>query len=912
MDFKPLFCLRKQVKVLYILTMTTLKMKIVPLCRALAFIYFLFNISHAKTVDSSTAETVAKNYLVLKGQAILAAKEFDVVIENKFKQNITYYIYGFNDGGFIIVSGDDSTLPILGYSLKSKFKKDELPPALIDLLNHYSEQINYAIESKTDNSKNIQQWNKLIDFEGSYSDNTDINFSISSSEVEPLISTKWDQGCYYNALCPPHYYGPCNHVVTGCVATAMAQIMKYWNYPTTGRLYGTYLHPTFGILSANFGATTYNWSEMPNTLSSNNNAVATLMYHCGVSVHMDYSPVGSSASFEWARNSLVNYFKYSSNTQLIYKNNHSDIEWEEILKNQIDKSYPVMYVGRNSNDDLGHVFVCDGYIDEYFHFNWGWGGEDDGYFHLSDLTPYVFQFSYKQGAVIEIEPEFRPSTPTNVVATAQPGSIILSWDANPESDVTSYLVYKGTSITNISLLTSQSVTKTYFQDNNVEFGTTYYYQIASKNSEGALSYLTAILSSSPLSKKIEIINPSISTNINYEVILDWELNTEYWVDHYRIFRMTASNYTKIADVVNGQSSYNDKNLTSGQTYYYKIEAVDINGVDWGISNELSIRIWSPPTSQSFTVTVEEDGYYTFKSSDFVFTDVDGHTFTGVIITKSPNTNVNTIVYNQTNLYNSEVITDFSNLHFSPNLNEFGSPYIKFYYKVIDSSGDTSDVEYSAIIDVIPQNDLPSTFTLQTPVDSSSIVITKTNLLNDYCEFKWSPSDDIDGDQILYNFIGGGVLEFLSTQGLTVPDIKFDYSFIYDNINTESVVSGTWTVEATDGIGSTLAENGEKTIAIDVTQMVAYKFDLDQNYPNPFNSVTSISYDLLNDSKVLLDIFNLNGQHIITLVNEQQGKGAKVVQWQGIDKKGRKVDSGIYFYKLQAGDFTQTRKMVLLK
>ncbi len=94
--------------------------------------------------------------------------------------------------------------------------------------------------------------------------------------------------------------------------------------------------------------------------------------------------------------------------------------------------------------------------------------------------------------------------------------------------------------------------------------------------------------------------------------------------------------------------------------------------------------------------------------------------------------------------------------------------------------------------------------------------------------------------------------------------------------------------------------------------MADKFSLDQNFPNPFNPITSISYGLKNDSEVTLDIYNLNGQHIITLVNENQDKGIQVVEWYGTDKQGRKVDSGMYFYKLQAGDFIETRKMVLLK
>ena len=412
--------------------------------------------------------------------------------------------------------------------------------------------------------------------------------------------------------------------------------------------------------------------------------------------------------------------------------------------------------------------------------------------------------------------------------------------------------------------------------------------------------------------EVTISNPAISTNIDNEVLLSWELNSEPWIDHYRILRGTGSGLNVLTTVSNGQFSYTDKNLISGIMYYYMITARDIDGIEWGRTEVLSIRVWSPPTSISFTVSIEEDGNYAFQSSDFSYNDADGHSFSEIMITTPPNQNQNTIQYSQSNLLIGTTISDISNLHFIPTPNEFGHPYVKFKYKVKDSSGDFSNSEYSATMTVTPKNDLPSNFILQTPTDNNSLVITISNLLNNYCEFTWTTSDDVDGDQVLYNFIATGALEFLSTQGLTEPTINFDHSFICDNIETESIVSGKWTVEATDGIGITPTESGEITFIIDATQMTADKFALDQNFPNPFNPITSISYGLKNNSDVLIDIYNLTGQHVITLVEEPQEKGIKVIQWQGVDKLGRQVDSGIYFYKLQAGDFIKTRKMALLK
>ena len=1086
-------------------------MKIKNLYFIYLLFFFLFSFLSAKTVDSSTSKTVAKNYFALKGQPILLTDDFDVVIENKFNQNITYYIYGFNDGGFVIVSGDDSTIPILGYSLKSKFQEDDIPPALQDLLNHYSEQINYAIESKTENLENLKLWNNLIDFESNSTYNSDINFYISSpADVNPLISTKWGQGNPYNALCPAN-------TLVGCGAVAMAQIMKFWNHPTTGSGSHSYYHSTYGTLSANFGATTYNWSGMPNSISSNNNAIATLMYHCGVSLDTDYGVTGSSSSPSKVDDALINYFRYAQTAKLIWSGSYSSDGWRNKLKDELDATRPVKLSGYNSTNTSGHGFVCDGYSGDLFHMNWGWGGYYDGYYYINNLTPADRDYSYNQYALVGIKPKsgyvppppsditppaiptglsatagdgyvslswntntepdmknyhiFRrtsptgqeiyiasppkslttytdnsvtngttyyyqicavdesdnrsqlcnmvsatpisnnPSKPTGLTATALPGAILLSWNANPESDITNYRIFKGTATSSILYFYSLSATETSFQDNNVEFGITYYYKINVKNDKGYYSPFSSIVSASPeildvtppsapqnlsgysdgsniyldwddntesdlnnywvyraipglawnnyayrgktisnytdggvslgttYSYRISAVDnssnessysnvvnirhqyPRVAVNINSvwsgidnNAIIDWDEHAEYWIDKYEIYRKTdqQTDFSLIITLNHPTSSYNDHNLVAGTTYYYKLKAIDLIGDISGESPRLSVKIFSPPTSIAFTVTIEEDGNYTFKSSDFSYNDADGHSFTGITITQSPSTNVNTIKYNQSNLYIGTTVSDFTNLRFSPTSDEFGSPYVKFKYKVTDSSGDISNSEYSVTINVTPINDLPTTFTLQTPTDNDKIIITKANLLNNYCEFKWTSSDDIEGDQILYNFIGTGALEFLSTQGLTVPEIKFDHTFICDNIETESVLSGTWTVEATDGIGITLAENGEITFIIDATQMVADKFALDQNFPNPFNTVTSISYDLLNDSKVSLDIYNLTGQHIITLVDELQEKGIKVVQWQGVDKLGRQVDSGIYFYKLQAEDFIQTRKMVLLK
>lgn len=180
--------------------------------------------------------------------------------------------------------------------------------------------------------------------------------------------------------------------------------MNYWNYPTMGTGTHSYVHPTYGTLSANFGATTYGWASMPDpgSASSYNTALATLLYHCGISVDMNYGPTGSGASTAQVANSLVSYFGYASSANYIVRSSYSDDAWKGILIAELDAGRPMEYRGSGTG---GHAFVCDGWqATDHFHFNWGWGGSADGYYYLDNLNPDGANFTNYQGAVIGIQP----------------------------------------------------------------------------------------------------------------------------------------------------------------------------------------------------------------------------------------------------------------------------------------------------------------------------------------------------------------------------------------------------------------------------------------------------------------------------------------------------------------------------
>ncbi|MDF1547190.1 MAG: C10 family peptidase [Bacteroidales bacterium] len=368
----------------------------------------------AQTVTLSEAEQVAQNFYrelyKIKNKKTLESIQLSTT-SNTLKSGQVKSLYVFNnekDAGFVIVAGNKLVYPVLAYSLSGNFDENEMPPAVKDWLEGYKKQIESIDNFKQlSDNKNLMAWEKYSDsnFDTKYlSSALNTLKSDVAMDVPPLISTTWNQGNYYNALCPECSSGGSGgHVWAGCVATAQAQLMKYYDYPEHGVGEHSYTHSVYGLQSVDFENTTYNWSNMPLALSSHNNDVATLLYHCGVSVNMNYAPDGSGASSSSARTSLVNYFKYSSNALYTRKGNYTDENWKNLLKTEIDAGRPMYYVGYGSG---GHAFNCDGYQgDDFFHFNWGWGGAYNGYFYLNDLTPGGSNFTDSQGAMVGAVPE---------------------------------------------------------------------------------------------------------------------------------------------------------------------------------------------------------------------------------------------------------------------------------------------------------------------------------------------------------------------------------------------------------------------------------------------------------------------------------------------------------------------------
>ncbi len=349
---------------------------------------------NAAPVSLESAQTVALKFFQHYSSRSVNAIADQIVYKNNTAP--AFYIFTFENGGFVIVAADDAVKPILGYSTTSIFDKNNVPVNAQDWLTSYKNQISQIVGERTDNSQTLQEWDRIRNDQ----------FTSSRAAVAPLCTTLWDQGCYYNDLCPADVKATssCGHVYTGCVATAMAQIMKYWNYPAQGNGSHSYNHSIYGTLSADFGATTYDWASMTNSVTSTNNAVATLMYQCGVSVNMDYGVDGSGAYSGNVPFAMINYFSYSSTAELKSLSGFTTENWILMLKNELDAQRPVYYSGDDGT--VGHAFVCDGY-DSYdnFHFNWGWSGYANGYFAIGALNPTsTYKINSNNQVIVRIKP----------------------------------------------------------------------------------------------------------------------------------------------------------------------------------------------------------------------------------------------------------------------------------------------------------------------------------------------------------------------------------------------------------------------------------------------------------------------------------------------------------------------------
>ena len=417
----------------------------------------------AERVSREDASLVANNFMNVAAPAsadgvkrIAPAKRM-VLKESSEQTESQYYVYENENGeGWVIIAANDAVRPILAYSETGHFRTDNMPSNIRHWMGKYDQFIKRIETDGVEAAEETKaEWRAL---------RKGVRKAQTAAVVGPLIQTQWDQEAPYNKLCPGT---GTNKAYTGCVATAMAQVMKYWEWPVNGTGSHSYKpldvnepydyrgNPNYSTrypdtISADFETTTYDWENMKNSYSGSattaqKTAVATLMFHCGVATEMMYgnNADGGSGTYtlnygEWntndnAQNAFFRFFKYKKPVGYIrdglkyggetYYKKWSDADWTAMVKEELDKQHPILYGG--ASDEGGHSFICDGYDNEdKFHFNWGWSGWNDGYFTLSNLVPGSggaggggYDFSYDQDVIIGIEPDRQMEAIENIETT---------------------------------------------------------------------------------------------------------------------------------------------------------------------------------------------------------------------------------------------------------------------------------------------------------------------------------------------------------------------------------------------------------------------------------------------------------------------------------------------------------------
>ena len=400
----------------------------------------------AGPVDQQKAEKLGAKFL---STTALNQKNADIqlnlVSAAVTRDGVDYYVFNVTDGeGFVIIAGDDRVKPILAYSTTGQYDPNNVADGFQFTLDGFREEIQYVREHNLSATPDIiAEW-RSVNATGSLNRGRQ-----TRAVVGPLCQTIWNQNYPYNSECPEDPEGSGGHVYAGCVATAMAQVMKFYDWPDRGTGSHSYYPSGYSQQSANFGETDYHFELMPLALDSTSTEdeifyIAQFQHHCGIAVNMQYSGSGSGAYSDDVPDALRNYFRYNCDEHVSNDNwwgwgGYTNEEWAQMLKEGgLDELIPLYYSGQDDNWQGGHAFVCDGYDEnDYFHFNWGWSGRDDAWCPIGALNTTKYAFNMMNGFTGHIVPNTneyfqRPDSVANMQVTenADFNGVTLSW-TNP-------------------------------------------------------------------------------------------------------------------------------------------------------------------------------------------------------------------------------------------------------------------------------------------------------------------------------------------------------------------------------------------------------------------------------------------------------------------------------------------------
>ena len=370
-------------------------------------------VMYAGPVDQQKAEQLGARFL---GTTTVAQRDSDIqlnlVSAAVSRDGTDYYAFNVRGGnGFVIVAGDDRVKPILAYSTTGSFNPQDVAEGFAYMLNGYREEIQYVRDHNLPAMPDIvAEWESVLRT-GSLQQGRQ-----ARAVVGPLCQTIWNQNFPYNSQCPEDPEGSGGYVYAGCVATAMGQVMKFWDYPEQGTGLHSYNPDGYAQQTANFGETQYHFELMPLALDSTSTEedyfyIAQFLHHCGIAVDMQYSGHGSGAYSGDVPPALENYFGYTADEAVTLGfwgfNFYTIEQWIQMLKDGgLNEGMPLYYSGSDDNGAGGHAFVCDGYDEnDYFHFNWGWSGKDDAWCPIGALNTTKYAFNDSNSFIGHIIPD---------------------------------------------------------------------------------------------------------------------------------------------------------------------------------------------------------------------------------------------------------------------------------------------------------------------------------------------------------------------------------------------------------------------------------------------------------------------------------------------------------------------------
>ena len=386
----------------------------------------------ANPVDLSLVQTAASKFIEAK---------FNVELRNTTPEMVyaepsgAFYVFNYGTQGFVIIAADNAFRPVIGYSNKSAFDANNIPPALADYLDGIAMSIRQlqGRGNATATPLVAAEWESVLK-------NGQLVSRNGGKGVDYLCQTQWDQSYPYNYCCPEDPDGSGGHDIVGCLATAMSQLMRFWAMPAQGVGSHCYVHEDYGEICADFGNTTYDWDNMPYVLDDNSSeaeklATGTLCFHCGVTIDMGYGPDGSGGASGPIPGVMHTYFNYCDAIVQLRRDDYELETWKTMVKEQFDMGWP-MYYGGCDNGGC-HAFICDGYDDfDMFHFNLGWGGSSDGWY-IIDEAPYTnpadAMFNFVPAEIYNQTPS-APSELTVVPASDTELRTLISW-TNPSTSL---------------------------------------------------------------------------------------------------------------------------------------------------------------------------------------------------------------------------------------------------------------------------------------------------------------------------------------------------------------------------------------------------------------------------------------------------------------------------------------------